>query len=136
MQAEGCAPFDAAWKKIPKEKPVMEAIEYCQEHQSELMKPWANPTGLATGILDDITYDWIGVARSLLLSNGGSVVAREDQVARASKLVPSLGIQAEPTGAASVAGAINLFEAGQIDGETTIAVLLTGKDRSVNPGLD
>ena len=136
VQAEGCAPFDAAWKKIPKEKPVMEAIQYCQEHQSELMKPWANPTGLATGILDDITYDWIGVARSLLLSNGGSVVAREDQVAHASKLVPSLGVQAEPTGAASVAGAINLFEAGQIDGETTIAVLLTGKDRSVNLGLD
>ena len=136
VQAEGCAPFDAAWKKIPKEKPVMEAIQYCQEHQSELMKPWANPTGLATGILDDITYDWIGVARSLLLSNGGSVVAREDQVAHASKLVPSVGIQAEPTGAASVAGAINLFEAGQIDGETTIAVLLTGKDRSVNLGLD
>ncbi len=136
VQAEGCAPFDAAWKKIPKEKTVSEVIEYCQEHQSELMTPWANPTGLATGILDDITYDWIGVVRSLLLTNGGSVVAREEQVAQASDLVPSLGIQTEPTGAASVAGAINSYESGQIGGQTTIAVLLTGKDRSINQGFD
>ncbi|MEC8767098.1 MAG: pyridoxal-phosphate dependent enzyme, partial [Actinomycetota bacterium] len=136
VQSEGCAPFDAAWKRIPTEKPVEEVIEYCQRNQSELMQPWANPTSIATGILDDITYDWIGVARSLLLSKGGSVVAREDQIVQASELVPKIGIQTEPTGAASVAGAINAFEAGQIDARTVIAVLLTGKDRSVNQGLD
>ena len=136
VQAEGCAPFDAAWEKIPIEKPIVEVLKYCQEQQSELMKPWANPTGLATGILDDITYDWMGVVRSLLLSNGGSVVASEEQVTQASELVPNLGIQTEPTGAASIAGAINSFESGQIDGQTTIAVLLTGKDRSINQGSD
>ena len=136
VQSEGCAPFDAAWIRIPTEKPVEEVIEYCQKNHSELMQPWANPTSIATGILDDITYDWIGVARSLLLSKGGSVVAREDQIVQASELVPKVGIQTEPTGAASVAGAINAFEAGQIDARTVIAVLLTGKDRSVNQGLD
>ena len=87
MQSEGCAPFDAALKRIPTEKPVEEVIEYCQKSQSELMQPWANPTSIATGILDDITYDWIGVG-SLLLSKGGSVVAREDQIVQASELVP------------------------------------------------
>ena len=98
VQAEGCAPFDAALERIPTEKPVVEVLKYCQEQQSELMKPWANPTSIATGILDDITYDWMGVARSLLLSNGGSVVASEEQVTQASELVPNLGIQTEPTG--------------------------------------
>ena len=136
VQAEGCAPFDSAWQKVPKSKPIEEVIEYCEDHQSELMKPWANPTGLATGILDDITYDWIGVVRSLLLSDGGSVVASEEEIAYASQLVPSAGIRTEPTGAASVAGAIHSFKTGQIDSQTTIAVLLTGKDRSTNQGSD
>ena len=94
------------------------------------MEPWHNPTGLATGILDDITYDWMGVARSLLMSGGGSVVATEEQIKFASELVPSFGINTEPTGAASLAGAIALIENGKISHESKTAVLLTGVDRS------
>ena len=93
VQGEGCAPFNRAWEKIPKGESLKDTIKYCYEHRSNLMEPWHNPTGLATGILDDITYDWMGVARSLLMSGGGSVVATEEQIKFASELVPSFGIK-------------------------------------------
>ena len=96
------------------------------------MKPWNEPRGLATGILDDITYDWIGVVQSLLTSSGSSVVATEEQIKIASEMVPSLGIETEPTGAASVAGVISAFEAGQLTRENKTAVLLTGKNRDAS----
>jgi threonine synthase len=132
VQAEGCAPFDKAWQEVPKSKPIEEILDYCHEHKSHLMKPWNEPKGLATGILDDITYDWIGVVQSLLTSSGSSVVATEAQIKIASEMVPSLGIETEPTGAASVAGAISAFEAGQLTRENKTAVLLTGKNRNAN----
>jgi len=130
VQGEGCAPFNRAWEKIPKGESLKDTIKYCYEHRSNLMEPWHNPTGLATGILDDITYDWMGVARSLLMSGGGSVVATEEQIKFASELVPSFGINTEPTGAASLAGAIALIENGKISHKSKTAVLLTGVDRS------
>lgn len=132
VQAEGCAPFDKAWQEVPKSKPIKEILDYCHEHKSHLMKPWNEPRGLATGILDDITYDWIGVVQSLLTSSGSSVVATEEQIKIASEMVPSLGIETEPTGAASVAGVISAFEAGQLTRENKTAVLLTGKNRDAN----
>ena len=70
----------------------------------------------------------MGVARSLLMSGGGSVVATEEQIKFASELVPSFGINTEPTGAASLAGAIALLKKNCHKSKT--AVLLTGVDRS------
>ena len=54
VQAEGCAPLDRAWR----------LGATAADDWSTVMTPWADPASLADGILDDETYDWIGVARS------------------------------------------------------------------------
>ena len=80
VQGEGCAPFDRAWRGITRSGDVDERMRDAQARSSTLMFPWRNPTGAATGILDDETYDWLGVARALLLSSGDSVVATEADI--------------------------------------------------------
>ena len=102
---------------------------YARENSADLMKPWDNPKSLASGILDDVTYDWLGVIRSLLLSDGGSIVSSEKNKISASQLVSSLRINAEPTGAASVAGVISLLEDKIIDQSQKVGVLITGVNR-------
>ena len=128
-QSEGCAPLNRAWESLPKERTFAEVMLYARENSADLMKPWDNPKSLASGILDDVTYDWLGVIRSLLLSDGGSIVSSEKNIISASQLVSSLGINAEPTGAASVAGVISLLEDKIIDQSQKVGVLITGVNR-------
>lgn len=129
VQAEGCAPFHKAWEALPHGSSPMEIISFAIENAERLMRPWEDPRSLATGILDDVTYDWLGVTRALLETGGGSVVATERNIVLASELVPSLGISTEPTGAASIAGVVELLEQGKIQVDTKVAALLTGRSR-------
>ena len=126
VQTEGCAPFDKAWREIPQIGNAEEKVEYALANAETLMTPWANPKSIATGILDDITYDWIGVLNALVKTGGGSIVALETEIASAYELVNSLGIQVEPTGSASVAGVINALKSGYLKRSDRVGVLLTG----------
>ena len=69
------------------------------------MWPWeGEPASSATGILDDETYDWACLAEQLSRSGGDAPVASEAQVIEAHRLVHEhTGIDADPTGTASVA---------------------------------
>jgi len=131
VQAEGCAPLHQAWESLPELDSVDEIIAFAKGNAAQLMRPWENPSSLATGILDDITYDWLGVIQALHLTNGGSVVSPEDHIIHASELVPEMGISTEPTGSASVAGVMTLMEKEIISKSRKVAVLLTGKSREV-----
>ncbi len=53
VQAAGCAPLDRAWQ----------LGATATDDWAAVMTPWTDPASLADGILDDETYDWIGVAR-------------------------------------------------------------------------
>ena len=75
VQAQQCAPFDRAWSQIPTAASVDERLSVAEQHAEQLMTPWPDPSSAATGILDDVTYDWLGVARALLLTGGSSVLA-------------------------------------------------------------
>lgn len=126
VQAEGCAPFDKAWKGLPQETTDQEKIDYAISNAATLMSPWEKPESLATGILDDITYDWIGVVTALAYTGGESIVASEKEIAMAYDLVNRQGVNAEPTGSAGVAGVISALKAGYLQRSDRVGVLLTG----------
>ena len=88
------------------------------------MWPWeSEPVSVADGILDDETYDWIVDLGEIDRTEGRVVVATEDQVKRAAKLVPTIaGIDASPTGTAGVAGLVAEIESGALSGGDVLVV--------------
>ncbi|MDG1845945.1 MAG: pyridoxal-phosphate dependent enzyme [Acidimicrobiales bacterium] len=127
VQTEGCAPFDRAWRKVSKSDPVQATLDYAVENAASLMFPWEEPQSSATGILDDVTYDWLGVMKSLLLTKGESIVVSEQHILHAHEIVTGLGIDAEPTGSASFAGVLAALESRSISSEERVGILLTGR---------
>ena len=93
------------------------------------MTPWPDPSSAATGILDDVTYDWLGVARTLLLTGGSSVLATEDDIESANQQVRAAGYNADHTGSAGYAGLRAALRQGSIFPSDTAAVLITGVQR-------
>lgn len=120
VQTEGCAPFDRAWRRVEQV-----GLDEAVHHRSAAMRPWeSEPNSAATGILDDETYDWAGVAAGLELSHGTSVVAPESAVVRAHALAHEhTTIDADPTGTAGLAGVLTAATAG------AVGVLFTGLTR-------
>lgn len=78
------------------------------------MTPWeTEPVSYATGILDDIAYDWTAVVEAMLRSGGHPVAAGEDDLRRAHHLARLYtGIDVCPTGAAGLGGLLALLAAG------------------------
>jgi len=74
------------------------------------MTPWeTEPVSYATGILDDIAYDWTAVVEAMLRSGGHPVVASEDDLRRAHRLARlHTGIDVCPTGASGLGGLLAL----------------------------
>ena len=73
VQSEGCAPLAAAWDRAS----GLEFVE-AAGRWAELMTPWPDPHSAADGILDDETYDWLGVLDVVRRSGGQVVVVPED----------------------------------------------------------
>ena len=126
VQAQQCAPFDRAWSQIPTAASVDERLSLAEQHAEQLMTPWPDPSSAATGILDDVTYDWLGVARALLLTGGSSVVASEDDIESANQRVRAAGYNADHTGSAGYAGLLAAVRQGTISPTDTTTVLITG----------
>jgi threonine synthase len=100
VQAEGCAPLVRA---------VAAATSFGEDaarHWAEVMWPWEDePQSLATGILDDETYDWVGIIENINRSSGSVVVANESNISRALELVSTLtDTDSDATGTAGFAG--------------------------------
>ena len=95
----------------------------------QLMTPWPNPTSAATGILDDITYDWFGIARALLETGGGSIVSAEEEILEANRRVVAAGYDADHTGSSGYAGVLSGVRQGLLAADGTAATLVTGVRR-------
>jgi threonine synthase len=95
------------------------------------MWPWeSEPKSLATGILDDETYDWLAVVEAMLATGGYPVVADERTIAAAHRIGrEATGIDADPTGTAGLAGLMQLLAAGVTLRDETVALLFTGVRR-------
>jgi threonine synthase len=125
VQAEGCAPLAGAWDCAQRV-----GVAAAPLHWSDCMQPWpGTPTSMATGILDDETYDWLGVVDAMARSNGSPVVATEDDVVTAFDLArEATTIPVDATGAAGLAG-VRAFRPHLLDGERVV-VLFTGRSRT------
>jgi len=120
VQTEGCAPLARALERAA-------GFDRPERHWSEVMVPWEAPASLADGILDDETYDWIGVRRAIVASGGRAVVAPESMVVAAHDLLVSSGPPTSPTGTAGVAGLLTDAARGPLAGP--VVVVLSGVER-------
>jgi threonine synthase len=107
------SPLARAWQRLQSH-----TIDYAARHRSEFMWPWETaPVSVATGIVDDETYDWLAVVRGMRDSGGWPVVVSEEQLIDANVRANA---NVSMTGSAGLAGAL----ANPASGAT--AVLFTG----------
>lgn len=125
VQTEGCAPLARAWARAAERGgPRTAAARW-----DELMWPWdSEPTSAADGILDDETYDWLGVFEAMTASGGSPVVAPESVVLEAHRLAQAhTSIPVSATGSAGLAGV--LARRHELADDERVAVVFSGITR-------
>jgi threonine synthase len=110
---------------------VHSAMADAAARRSAFMWPWEEePKSVATGILDDETYDWRAVVEGMLMTGGQPLVVSEDLLVEANSLaVAKTGIRVDPTGSSGLAGLLALRRSGVIGDHDRVAVLFTGIQR-------
>lgn len=125
VQAEGCAPLARAWARAGADLDAGAAAVGMR--WAELMTPWDQPQSLADGILDDETYDWLGVVEAIGASGDAPIIATERDIVAAHQLARSAGFDVSPTGSAGLAGLIAAADA--IQPTENVAVVMSGLAR-------
>ena len=134
VQTEGCAPLARAWNRAA--GIGLDRTQVAQ-HWEQLMTVWDDPHSVADGILDDETYDWIGVFEAMADSGGAPVVTPEATVIAAHQLARASGFDVSATGSAGLAGLITLLDgaaAGDSSGQRVlpserVAIVMSGVER-------
>ena len=102
----------------------------------DYMQPWPRePKSYATGILDDVTYDWLSLVDAMLASGGHPIVAGDMEFRMAHMLAHAhTDIAVCPTGAAGLGGLMALQRDVRPDltGER-IVVVFSGHQRDGDP---
>ena len=138
VQTEGCAPLRRAWERLSAraaEMGIDAAFAEAAETPDGFMAPWDPPDGegpqsIATGILDDVTYDWMPILWGVAATGGDVVVAPESLVAEAHSLARQhTDVAVDPTGTAGLAGLLAARRAGLIEDGARVGVLFTGVER-------
>jgi threonine synthase len=138
VQTTGAHPLERAYARVRAllpDEPTPEAIRKIMaeaaQHRSAFMQPWPQePVSVATGILDDETYDWRAVVEGMLTTGGRPLVVSEDSLTRARRLaVARTGIPVDPTGSSGLAGLLEMRRSGQVGDRDRVAVLFTGLQR-------
>jgi threonine synthase len=138
VQTFGAHPLERAYWRVrallpdePGPDEIRQAMTNAAAHRSAFMQPWEEePKSVATGILDDETYDWRADVEGMLLTGGQPLVSSEDVLVEANQLaVATTGIPVDPTGSAGLAGLLELRRSGQIGDHDRAAVLFTGIQR-------
>ncbi|MEM7325661.1 MAG: PLP-dependent lyase/thiolase [Actinomycetota bacterium] len=104
VQTEGCAPLRRAWDLLA---PAFD-FDAAAADPDRYMWPWDDePKSLATGILDDVTYDWLPLLQQTRRTGGEPVVVPESFVEQAYHLAHRhTAIPVCATGSAGLAGAL------------------------------
>jgi threonine dehydratase len=125
VQTEGCAPLARAWEKAL----ATGGARNAGPRWNECMWPWeTNPVSIADGILDDETYDWIGVLDAMADTGGAPVVVSEQHVQQAYDWVHSLtSVNVSATGVAGLAGLIAMRS--DIANDERVVVVMSGVER-------
>ena len=120
---------------------LRESVDRLRDDPERYMRAWdSEPVSYASGILDDITYDWVDAVEAMLASGGWPLVASEDDFRRAHRLAHRhTDIDVCPTGASGLGGLLALGAAS--DGAGTagvspgerVVVMFTGRMRPGDP---
>jgi threonine synthase len=138
VQTAGAHPLERAYRRVrallppePGPAAVRRAMAEAAAHRAAFMQPWEKtPHSVATGILDDETYDWRAVVEGMLATGGRPLVVGEELLLEANRLAASTtGIPVDPTGSAGLAGLLELRRSGAIGDRDRAAVLFTGIQR-------
>jgi threonine synthase len=136
VQTQGAAPLARAWARVQQRmadraESADAALDYAASHRSQFMWPWgAPPHSVASGILDDETYDWLAILRGVSATGGSTVVVDEDTLRLANRLVhETTAITPSHTGSAGLAGLLQLQRQGMVAPGARVGVLLTGVQR-------
>jgi threonine synthase len=106
------------------------ALRLAASHRSGFMWPWeGGPKSMATGVLDDETYDWLAVVGGMLRSGGRPMVVSEDILGEAHRLGTQAGYSVDATGTAGLAGLLCLVSEGVVRPDEKVAVVFTGTAR-------
>lgn len=128
VQAEGCAPLRRAWDLLAPDFDFAIA----EADPDAYMWPWDDPQSYATGILDDVTYDWLPLLRATRASGGEPIVVPEPLMRQAHDL--ARGTTEVPVCATGVAGLAGLLHAPPSpighERRPKVALLFTGIDRT------
>ncbi len=111
---------------------VQRELRYAVTHRRSFMWPWeAEPRSIARGILDDETYDWYAVVTGMLKTGGRPVVVDEATLVEAHALARSAtGIDVDHTGAAGLAGLLQLRRDDAIAPHERVAIVFSGVTRT------
>jgi threonine synthase len=140
VQTEAVAPLNRAWRLLlaqlepaltgeEHEELLDEVLGGAARHPDRYMWAWEHPgASAATGILDDVTYDWLPVAEAMLRSGGTAHVVSEAAIERAHELATRhTASPVDHTGSAGLAALLNGLTRLEPDDE--VAVLFTGVAR-------
>jgi len=124
VQAVGCAPLRRAWDLLA---PGFD-FAAASADPSRFMWPWEDePHSLATGILDDVTYDWLPLLERTRESGGHPIVAPEHLIIRAFETArATTDIPVCSTGTAGLAGLL----AEPAPADERVGVIFSGVDRT------
>ena len=152
VQTESCAPLHRAWRRLTGDIAERIGLELPDDasgraaavlaHTGDVrdliaadpgryMWPW-DPVGdsAATGILDDVTYDWETVVGPMIESGGWPIVVSDAQILEANHLGRShTGIDVDATGTAGLAGLLDTVTRDTIDSGDRVVALFTGRQR-------
>jgi len=138
VQTRNAHPLERAYMRVRQRvghevspQGAVEAMAWARTHRSEVMWPWEEePRSVATGILDDETYDWAAVVAGMLATDGSPVLVDEEMLLGANALArEATGIDVDPTGSAGLAGLLELSRRGELRPDERVAVLFTGVRR-------
>jgi threonine synthase len=137
VQTTGGHPLERAYERVraglaasPGSSDIHQALHEAAAHRSRFMWPWEwEPRSIATGILDDETYDWRAIVDGMLITGGKPLVVSEERLARAHHLGHAAGYAVDPTGSAGLAGLLDLVAGGDVGPDDRVGVLFTGVDR-------
>ena len=136
VQTQGAAPLarawtrcDSAWPSSPK-PPLPRWTTPPATVRSSCGPGKQPPHSVASGILDDETYDWLAILRGVAATGGSTVVVDEDTLRQANRLVyETTAVRPSHTGSAGLAGLLHLQRQGVVAPGSRVGVLLTGVQR-------
>lgn len=127
VQAEGNAPLSRAYEKMKQGNLTPAEAKL---NKPQFMFAWSNPTSIASGILDDETYDWVQLVEGVHKTSGDCVLVDDGAVIKAKETAErDFKVNVCHTGSVGLASLMSLHRGAHSSRRPCIAIL-SGLDRS------